>query len=156
MFFGKVVLVKYNGRPKYNAMPSLKPDELHPARFFAERHVAPAAFGRYVACAPVDMGRGAGAKALHAWVDADAAAGGMGGYPMSFGTMRGPDGNTIVEYRDLLYTCALPTCGKPCGFKACSLCGEVFYCDKACQRKHWKAGVTGHKATCTRACTGSR
>jgi hypothetical protein len=39
--------------------------------------------------------------------------------------------------------CTAPTSKKP---KMCAACRTVFYCSKACQKQHWKAG---HKADCT-------
>ena len=39
-------------------------------------------------------------------------------------------------------------CGQKGAAKCCSGCMEAFYCNGACQRKHWKAG---HKHKCVRA-----
>ena len=43
--------------------------------------------------------------------------------------------------------------GKPCAnctapgaFELCCGCGETYYCDKACQKQHWKEG--GHRLEC--------
>ena len=39
-------------------------------------------------------------------------------------------------------------CGQKGAAKCCSGCMEAFYCNGACQRKHWKAG---HKHKCVQA-----
>lgn len=40
---------------------------------------------------------------------------------------------------------ACANCGTPHGPKACSQCGQRYYCGKDCQRIHWK---DGHKRVC--------
>ena len=37
-------------------------------------------------------------------------------------------------------------CGKSCGNLCCAACGQVRYCDRVCQKRHWKE----HKGPCAR------
>ena len=37
-------------------------------------------------------------------------------------------------------------CSAPGAFELCCGCGETYYCDKACQKQHWKEG--GHQLEC--------
>jgi hypothetical protein len=37
-------------------------------------------------------------------------------------------------------------CSAPGAFELCYGCGETYYCDKACQKQHWKEG--GHQLEC--------
>jgi hypothetical protein len=37
-------------------------------------------------------------------------------------------------------------CTAPGAFELCYGCGATYYCDKACQKQHWKEG--GHRLAC--------
>ncbi|KAJ7024662.1 MM3350-like domain-containing protein [Mycena alexandri] len=48
--------------------------------------------------------------------------------------------------RDSRRATACAACGNPNDLKACSGCGQRFYCGQACQKAHWKST---HKRECT-------
>ncbi|KAJ7097162.1 hypothetical protein B0H15DRAFT_825041 [Mycena belliarum] len=47
--------------------------------------------------------------------------------------------------RDSRRATACAACGNPNDLKACSGCGQRFYCGQPCQRAHWKST---HKREC--------
>merc|ERR1711964_581551 len=42
-------------------------------------------------------------------------------------------------------SCCGPSCSMETGLKACQQCKSVWYCSRACQKRHWRAG---HKKDC--------
>ncbi|KAF7302904.1 MYND-type domain-containing protein [Mycena kentingensis (nom. inval.)] len=51
------------------------------------------------------------------------------------------------EGRDSRRATACAACGKPNDLKACSGCGQRFYCGQVCQKAHWKST---HKQECAK------
>jgi hypothetical protein len=133
-------MVKYSKVIGHKPIVTLPSDEVR-ARQMTEADMD------YVPCEPVNCEKPK--QKWHTWIAATSAAAAAAadaaaddGITVVTTAIRG--GKTTIECKHLLYTCAC--CGMPCGHLSCSRCRVAVYCDKACQKKHWKAG---HKEVCS-------